>query len=120
MRLGQQDPSSGLRVALGADHSVRQHRIDRRAAPGYIGLEGSGAALADTDPGLAAMQVLSGAQALRQIIQAWVPPTEQASNEAVVAKLRARLGPKAFAAAWAVGQSRSLAEWKASLLAQSP
>jgi hypothetical protein len=87
----------------------------RRAA---FCLEGLGAALADSDPGLA-VQLLSGAQALRLIIQAPVPPTEQASDEAVVAQLRAQLGPETFASVWAAGQSRSLADWKESVLAIS-
>ncbi len=88
----------------------------RRAA---FCLEGLGAALAQADPGLA-VQLLSSAKALRQIIQSPLPPTEQASNEAVVARLRVRLSPEAFELAWAAGQTRSLAEWKGSLLTLSP
>jgi predicted ATPase/transcriptional regulator with XRE-family HTH domain len=87
----------------------------RRAA---FCLEGLGAALADTDPALA-VQVLSGAQALRQTILAPLPPTEQNSFEAVLAQLSAALGPDRFGSAWSAGQSRSLAEWKDRLLALS-
>lgn len=57
-----------------------------------------------------AARLLAAAGALRQVINAPLAPYERQGYEQDVATTRAALGPNAFAAAWAVGQTMSVEE----------
>jgi DNA-binding CsgD family transcriptional regulator len=57
---------------------------------------------------LGAIQLWGAAQSLRQAIGAPIPPVDRATYERCMATARAQLGEKAFAKAWAEGQTMIL------------
>jgi predicted ATPase len=66
-----------------------------------------GLAAVEPDAGRAA-RLLGKASALREAIQAHLPPADQIEHDRTLADLRARLGEAAFEAAWADGQALTL------------
>jgi predicted ATPase len=86
--------------------ALRREMEDRRGmAPCLEGLAGAAAAAGEAER---AARVLGAAEALREALGRPLPPVERADYEREVGAVRAALGEKAFAAAWAAGRAMTL------------
>jgi DNA-binding CsgD family transcriptional regulator len=72
------------------------------------GLEGIANVAARQEQEIVAVELVSGAAAIRAQIEVPVPPNWQADLEQTLARARATLGQEAYAAAWAQGHERPL------------
>ncbi len=71
-------------------------------------LEAMGRAMATTDQVVRGVQLLGAVEALRESIQAPLPPISRRNYERDLTRFRAQLDPRSFATAWATGRTMSL------------